>query len=206
MRAGYMKDYVKYKLPLILGWDLSGVIEAVGAGVTSWKRGDEVYGRPDFTRDGSYAEFVVVRGTELARKPHTLSHSSAAAIPLAGLTAWQSLFDAAGLTRGQTVLIHAAAGGVGHFAVQLAKWKGARVIGTASGRNLAYVRDLGADQVIDYTAQRFEDTARDVDVVLDTVGGEVQQRSWKVLKTGGILVALTAPPSAEEATRHKVRS
>jgi NADPH:quinone reductase-like Zn-dependent oxidoreductase len=205
IRQGYFKDYMKHNMPLILGWDVSGVVEATGTGVARWKRGDEVYGRADLARDGSYAEYIVVRENEIARKPKSLDHVHAATVPLAGLTAWQSLLDIAALARGQTVLIHAAAGGVGHLAVQLAKWRGARVVGTASARNAAFVRELGAEQVIDHNAGRFEDALREVDVVLDTIGGEVQQRSWKTLKPGGILVSLVSPPSEEEAAKHRAR-
>jgi NADPH:quinone reductase-like Zn-dependent oxidoreductase len=205
VRAGYLKDSIQYKLPLIIGWDVSGVIEAVAVGVDGWNHGDEVYAHPDITRDGSYAQFIRIRATAIARKPKTLGHVQAAAIPLAALTAWQSLFDAGGLTRGQTVLIHAAAGGVGHLAVQLAKWKGARVVGTASKANAALVQELGADEVIDYTARRFEDALSGVDLVLDTIGGEVQQRSWAILKSGGILVSTVGLPPAEVAVRQNVR-
>jgi NADPH:quinone reductase-like Zn-dependent oxidoreductase len=204
VRAGYLKHSIQYTLPLIIGWDVSGVIEELGPEVVGWNRGDEVYAHPDITRDGSYAQFVRVRAALIARKPKSLSHLHAAALPLAALTAWQSLFDAGGLTPGQTVLIHAAAGGVGHLAVQLAKWRGARVVGTASNRNLALVQKLGADEVIDYTARPFEDAVRGVDLVLDTVGGVVQQRSWGVLKSGGTLVSTLGPPPADTA-RHDVR-
>ncbi|MGH8611429.1 MAG: NADP-dependent oxidoreductase [Gammaproteobacteria bacterium] len=157
IREGYLKGRVDHSLPLVLGWDLSGVVEATGPGVTRLKAGDEVYSRPDITRDGAYAEYIVVRETEVALKPKSIDHIQAAAIPLAALTAWQSLFDAAGLSAGQTVLIHAAAGGVGSFAVQLTNWKGAHVIGTASKRNQDFVRNLGADETIDYQTTRFED-------------------------------------------------
>jgi NADPH:quinone reductase-like Zn-dependent oxidoreductase len=205
VRAGQTKGFLDYTLPLIPGWDLSGVVESVGAGVVDWKVGDEVYSRPDISRNGSYAEYVAVKAPELGRKPKSLDHLGAAAIPLAGLTAWQALFDAAGLAAGQRVLIHAAAGGVGTFAVQLAKWKGAQVIGTASERNHAFLRELGADETIDYNKGPFETVVHDVDVVLDTMAGEVRQRSWQVLKKGGILVSILGPPSAEEAAAHGVR-
>src|SRR6266481_5238166 len=184
VRAGHLKDMLKYQLPLIPGWDAAGVIEDVGAGVTRLKRGDEVYTRPDISRDGTYAEYITVREPEVALKPKFLDHVHAAAIPLAALTAWQALFDAGGLSSGQRVLIHAAAGGVGTYAVQLAKWKGAYVIGIASARNHDFVRQLGADEVIDYQTKKFKDSARDIDVVLDAIGGDTQQRSWKVLKPG----------------------
>jgi NADPH:quinone reductase-like Zn-dependent oxidoreductase len=205
IREGHLKQMMNISLPLIPGWDVSGVVESTGAGVTRLKKGDEVYSRPDLARNGSYAQYIVVRESEVALKPKSLDHVHAAAIPLAALTAWQALFDAAKLGAGQTVLIHAAAGGVGSFAVQLAKLKGARVIGTASKRNHDFLRELGADETVDYTSTRFEDAVRNVDVVLDTISGETQQRSWKVLKKGGFLVSILQPPSPEEAAAHGVR-
>ncbi len=205
VREGYAKDRLHHQLPLILGWDVSGVVEEVGRGVKRLKKDDEVYGRPDIARDGAYAEYVAVPETLLAIKPRTIDHIHAAGIPLAGMTAWQSLFEAGVLSVGQRVLIHAAAGGVGHLAVQLAKWKGAYVIGTASAQNHDLVRDLGADEIIDYKAMRFEDVVHDVDIVLDTIGGDTQTRSWGVLKKDGILVSIVHPPSQEEAEAHGVR-
>jgi NADPH:quinone reductase-like Zn-dependent oxidoreductase len=206
VREGYLRQMRQYELPLIPGWDVSGVVESVGDGVSRLKLGDEVYSRPDISRDGAYAEYIVIRESEVALKPKSIDHIHAAAIPLAALTAWQSLFDAGGLKAGQTVLIHAAAGGVGHFAVQLAKWKGARVIATASKRNHDFLRKLGADAVIDYTAAKFEDVVHDVDVVLDTMAGDTQTRSWKVLKKGGILVSILSRPSQEEAAKYEARA
>jgi NADPH:quinone reductase-like Zn-dependent oxidoreductase len=203
VREGYARDFLKHALPLVPGWDVSGVVEAAGPDATRWKPGDELFSRPDIARDGAYAEFLVVRESEAARKPQSLDHLQAAAVPLAALTAWQALFDAAGLGPGQTVLIHAAAGGVGHFAVQLAKWKGARVIGTASAGNHAFLRTLGADDTIDYTTTRFEEVVRDADVVLDTMGGDTQQRSWKTLREGGILSTILAPPPEEAVPPEK---
>jgi NADPH:quinone reductase-like Zn-dependent oxidoreductase len=205
LRAGYLKDWLRYKLPMIPGWDFSGVIESVGPDAGAWKPGDEVYGRPDISRDGAYAEYIAVRASEIALKPKSIDQVHAAAIPLAGLTAWQALFDTAGLTAGQSVLVHAAAGGVGSFAVQFAKWKGAHVAGTASGRNQDFLRELGVDQPIDYGTTRFEDVVHDVDVVLDTMAGETRSRSWKVLKKGGILVSLLGQGSLEEASAYGVR-
>jgi len=205
VRAGYFKERIKYKLPMIPGWDVSGVVESIGAGATRLKPGDAVYSRPDISRDGAYAEYIVVKESEVALKPKSIDHVTAAAIPLAALTAWQSLFDAAKLQAGQTVLIHGAAGGVGCFAVQFAKIHGARVIATASARNHEFLRSLGADQVIDYTTTKFEDVVRDVDVVFDTVTGETQKRSWQVIKKGGIYVSILQPPSPEEAASHGVR-
>jgi NADPH:quinone reductase-like Zn-dependent oxidoreductase len=197
IREGMLKDMLGHKFPLILGWDVSGVVEAAGSSVGHLRAGDEVYSRPEIARNGAYAEYIVVKASEVALK--SIDHVQAAAVPLAALTAWQSLFDAAGLSAGQTVLIHAAAGGVGSFAVQLAKVRGARVIGTASAGNRDFLDELGADQVIDYRTTRFEEAVRDVDVVFDTLGGETQERSWQVLRKGGVLVSIVEPPNAEKA-------
>jgi NADPH:quinone reductase-like Zn-dependent oxidoreductase len=209
VREGHVKDFWSHKLPLILGWDLSGAVEAVGPGPAPagrFKKGDEVYSVSDISRDGAYAEYVVVRESELSLKPKSLHHVRAAAVPLAALTAWQSLFDTAQLQPGQRVLIHAGSGGVGHFAVQLAKWKGGHVFGTASTKNQELLRELGVDEPIDYTKQKFEDVARDVDLVLDLIGGETQERSWSVLKNGGVLLSLVQPPSVEKAKALGVRA
>ena len=205
IREGHLKEMLHHTLPLVLGWDVSGVVEALGSGLTRLKVGDEVFSRPDISRDGAYAEFIVIKESEVALKPKSIDHIHAAALPLAGLTAWQSLFDAGGLAAGQRVLIHAAAGGVGTIAVQLAKWKGAHVIGTASARNHDFLRQLGVDQVIDYQTEHFEEAAQPVDVVFDTMGGDIQERSWKVLKRGGILISIVSPPAAESAAAHGVR-
>ncbi len=204
LHAGYLASYFNHTLPLIPGTDVSGTVEEVGPGVTTFKRGDEVYGRAGVTRDGSYAEYVVLPSTDLAAKSRSLDHSHAAALPHVTLTAWQALFEQGDLKPGQTVLIHAAAGGVGHVAVQLAKWRGAKVIGTAS-RNIDFLGQLGVDQAIDYSSTRFEDVVHDVDLVLDTIGGDTQQRSWGVLKKGGMLVSTVQPPSPETAAGHGVR-
>ncbi len=201
VRAGHVKDWLRYRLPLILGWDVSGVVETVGAEVADFNIGDEVYGLLDLKRGGAHAEYVAAPAPHMARKPKSLDHVQAAAVPLAALTAWQSLFDLAKLPSGQSVLIHAAAGGVGHYAVQLAKWKGARVIGTASAASAEFLRGLGADEVIDYRTTRFEEAVGGVDVVLDTMGGDIQERSWRVLKRGGVLVAtlgISSPGVAAE--------
>jgi NADPH:quinone reductase-like Zn-dependent oxidoreductase len=195
---------VRTTLPTIMGFDFSGVVESVGSGVTKYRSGDAVFGQVA-DGSGSYAEYALTMEPYIAQKPEGLGDIRAAALPVAGLVAWQALFDSAKLTAGQTVLIHGAAGGVGSFAVQLAKWKGARVLGTASGDHAAQVRQLGADEVIDYRKTKFEEVARDVDVVLDTIGGETQERSWKVLKQGGVLVSLIQPPPAEKAAAHGAR-
>ncbi|MFF4009618.1 NADP-dependent oxidoreductase [Streptomyces sp. NPDC001717] len=178
----------------IVGWDVSGTVEAVGPGVTLYAPGDEVYGMPSFPRQaGGYAEYVVGPARHFARKPASLDHVRAAALPLAALTAWQALVDTAGVSAGQRVLVHAAAGGVGHLAVQIAKARGAYVIGTASAGKHDVLRDLGADEVIDYRSTDFEDAVTDVDVVIDALGGDHGQRSLKVLKPGGHLITLPGP-------------
>ena len=175
--------------PRILGWDFSGVIEQTGSKVQGWKPGDAVYGRPDINRNGTYAEYVAVRAGEIARKPESIDHKAASGVALAGLTAWQALFEHGGLQPEQRVLIHGAAGGVGIFAIQFAKWKGAYVIGTASEKNILFLEELGADEVIDYEKEDFSTRLSEIDLVLDTRGGKVQEDSVKVLKPGGVLVS-----------------
>ena len=204
VRAGYMGGYFNYTLPLIPGTDVSGVIEEVGKNVTDLSPGDEVYTRAGVWRDGSYAEFVVVAAADVAFKPKTVDHFHAAALPHVTLTAWQALVEVAELAPGQTVLIHAAAGGVGHIAVQLSKIRGAKTIGTASV-HIDQLKSMEVDETIDYSTANFEDTVKDVDVVLDLIGGDTQQRSWAVMRPGGILVATVQPPSEETAQAHGVR-
>jgi NADPH:quinone reductase-like Zn-dependent oxidoreductase len=194
------------RLPIGVGWDVSGVVEVLGKGNAPYRVGDKVYGFIRFPDVGAaYAEYVVAPASEIAHKPRALDHIAAAGVPLAGLTAWQALFGMAQLRAGQRVLIHAAAGGVGHFAVQFARWAGATVIGTASARNEAFLRELGADQAIDYCTVRFEEVVCEVDVVLDPIGGDTRQRSWQVLKRGGILVGLVDRTSADAAPQEGVR-
>lgn len=183
---------------------MSGTIEEVGPGVANFTRGDSVYARAGVTRDGAYAEYVVVPASDVAAKPRSLDHLHSAALPHVILTAWQALIEVAHLAPGQTVLIHGAAGGVGHVAVQLAKVQGAKVIGTAS-TNLDFLQKLGVDEAINYTTTPFETVVHDIDVVLDTIGGETQQRSWSTLKPGGILLSTIQAPSAEIAATHGVR-
>lgn len=183
--------------PFTVGWDVSGVVAGLGSGVTRFQVGDEVFGMPRFPRAAAaYAEYVTGPSRHFARKPASLDHPAAAGLPLAGLTAWQALVDTAQVQPGQRVLVHAAAGGVGHLAVQLAKAHGAVVLGTASAGKHDLVRRLGADEVIDYTRQDFTEVARDVDVVLDAVGGDYAQRSLQVLRPGGILVTITGRAEA----------
>jgi NADPH:quinone reductase-like Zn-dependent oxidoreductase len=203
VRAGYMGQYFNYTFPLILGTDVSGVVEEVGEGVTDMAPGDVVYTRAGIYRDGAHAEYVLALAADVVPKPASLDHIHAAALPHVTLTAWQGLIEFADLSEGQTVLIHAAAGGVGHVAVQLAKWRGAKVIGTAS-INLPFLEELGVDQAIDYSQTAFEDVVHNVDVVLDLLGGETQQRSWKTLKPGGILLSTVQPPSQEIAQSYGV--
>jgi NADPH:quinone reductase-like Zn-dependent oxidoreductase len=188
--------------PIILGWDISGVIETVVPGVNRFAVGDEVFGMPLFPRAAkAYAERVAAPSRQLVRKPAALGHNEAAALALAGLTAWQALVQVADVKAGHRVLIHAAAGGVGHLAVQIAKARGAYVIGTASAGKCEFVRGLGADEVIDYRSADFADAAKDMDVVLETVGGDNGERSVKTLRPGGLLMTIVDRLNKELAER-----
>jgi len=208
MREGYVLKQMGVPMPTILGRDFAGDVVAVGANVTGFAVGDPVFGRILRLHAGCYSDYITVSPEEVVPKPASLDYESAAAVPHSGLTAWQALVETANLALGQTVLIHGAAGGVGSYAVQIAKALGARAIGTASSYNLDFLRDLGADEVIDYNATPFEDVVSDVDVVLDTRGGETQERSWQVIKPGGILVTLLnfTPASLEAAVARGVRA
>jgi NADPH:quinone reductase-like Zn-dependent oxidoreductase len=185
LRSGGQRNIVRYRLPWILGLDVSGVVDAVGAEVTRFKVGDEVWSSPRHTRPGAYAEYMCVDERELAKKPKKLTHDEAATLPLVALTAYQCLFDKGKLERGQTVLVQAGSGGVGAAAIQLAKHAGARVVTTCSGKNAELVTKLGADQVIDYTKERFDDVLSNVDLVLDSIGEPVFAGNLKVLRRGG---------------------
>jgi NADPH:quinone reductase-like Zn-dependent oxidoreductase len=189
----------------IPGRDLSGVVAEVGAGVTEVAVGDAVYAMLGYGRDGAGAEYALALPGELAPKPRSLDDVQAAAVPLSALTAWQALFLHAEVSKGQRVLIHGASGGVGTYAVQFAHWAGARVLATASARNADFLRDLGADGIIDYATTRFEDVARDLDVVFDLVGGDTLTRSWQVVRAGGALVSVVSPPPTGPAPRQGVR-
>ncbi|GGS49903.1 NADPH:quinone reductase [Planobispora rosea] len=195
--------------PFVLGWDVSGVVEEAGFGVHTLRPGDEVYGMPWFPRPaGGYAEYVTAPSRQFARKPRSLGHDEAAAVPLAALTAWQALVDAAAVRPGRRVLVHAAAGGVGHFAVQFAKYLGAHVTGTARAGNHAWLYGLGADELVDYTATRFEKEVAPVDVVIDLVGDEhdsTSTRSLDVLAPGGLLLAIPSGVSPELLRRAEER-
>ena len=200
IRRGDWKGMVDYPLPLILGTEVAGKVAEVGSDVTNLQVGQDVYGVADMTLSGANAEYGVSRSTTLAAKPKTLDYLQAAAVPVVAVTAWQMLFDLAQLQSHQTVLVHGAAGSVGRFAVQLAKRLKAHVIGTASAKDVEAVRALGADEAIDYRTIPFEQVVQNVDVVLDTVGGDTRQRSFAVLKPGGILIASSAPlTEAEQA-------
>lgn len=193
-------------LPLILGSELSGIVEATGAGVSGFKAGDEVYGATNEQFSGAYAEYALASAGMMAQKPKTLNFIEAASTPIVTVTAWQMLFDYAHATAGQTVLIHGGGGNVGAYAVQLAKQTGLHVVATAASDDLDYVRDLGAERVVDYRTERFEESLTGVDVVLDTVGGDTQQRSLQVLKPGGILVSVVSPVPEATQKRYGVRA
>ena len=203
IRSGKYPAVTEAMLPFVLGRDLSATV--VSSNDAELVPGTLVHGLMA-TEHGSFAQYVVAKASELAPVPATLDRLVAAAVPLAGLTAWQGLFDHGGLRAGQRVLIHAGAGGVGHLAVQFAKARGAHVIATASTDDVAFVRGLGADQVIDYKMQRFDDLVRDLDLVYDLIGGETQERSWPLLKRGGTLVCTVAEPPQDKAQAHGVRA
>jgi alcohol dehydrogenase len=195
IRQGMLKHIIKYRMPLVLGQDLSGVVTKVGEKVSRFKPGDEIFSRLDKSRIGTWAEFAVVRESDVAFKPTHLTHVEAASLPLVALTSWQIIHDIVGLKPGQNALIHAGSGGVGTIAIQLAKHAGATVYTTCSARNTDLVKRLGADVVIDYKTQRFEDIAKDIDFVFDTQGGEIQKRSFDVLKRGGALITIAGIPT-----------
>jgi NADPH:quinone reductase-like Zn-dependent oxidoreductase len=205
IRSGKYPSVKDDRLPYTLGRDVSGVVEKCGAQATRFKAGDEVFGMVGIY-GGGYSEQVVLDEAAIAAKPSKLDHVHATAIPLAGQTAWQGLFRHGGLKAGQSVLIHGGSGGVGHFAVQFAKAKGARVLTTVSTENVAFARSLGADVVIDYKSQRFEDEASDLDMVFDLIDGETRERSWKLLKRGGVLVSTLTDPLQEKAREFGVRA
>ncbi|MEW2425824.1 NADP-dependent oxidoreductase [Streptomyces nigra] len=196
--------------PFVLGWDVSGVVEATGIGVAAFRPGDEVFGMLPYPYGhGSHAEYVIAPVRALTHKPSVIDHTQAGALPLVSLTAWQALVEHAELRPGQRVLIHAAAGGVGHAAVQIAKARGAYVIGTASAGKHGFLREIGADEVIDYRETDFAEAVKDVDVVLDTLGGETAVRSLRVLRPGGVVVSIIPVGSDEfpqEAERLGVRA
>ena len=194
IRNGELKPILSYKLPLVLGNDLAGVVIKVGPNVQRFKAGDEVFAKPDKDRIGAFAEMIAINENDVAKKPHALDMEQAASVPLVGLTAWQALIEKANLQAGQKVLIHAGSGGVGTIAIQLAKHLGATVATTTSTANVPWVKDLGADVVIDYKHNDFETLLRDYDVVLDTQGGRTLEKSLQVLKPGGKVISVAGPP------------
>jgi NADPH:quinone reductase-like Zn-dependent oxidoreductase len=193
------KSGIQETLPLILGSEVSGIVDTVGAGVAGFRRGDEVYGATNEQFTGGYAEYALPLAKMMTQKPRTLNFIQAASAPVVSVTAWQMLFDYAHVTAGQTALIHGAAGNVGAYALQMANQAGLHVVATAASADREYVRHLGAEKVVDYKTERFEESVTGVDVVLDTVGGDTQQRSFQVLKPGGILVSVVSP--VPEATQ-----
>lgn len=206
LRAGELKNLIPVSFPHILGWDFSGIIEKVGSKVTDYTVGDAIYSRPEVSRHGSHAEYIAVPACDIAIKPRTVSFAAAASLPIASITAWQALFEKGELREGQRVLIHGGAGSLGAIAVQLAKGQGAYVITTAAERDHEFVRSLGADEVIDFRKVRFQDVVSDVDVVLDTIGRQVQIDSYGVLKHKGILVAVNTYPDIDLAKSYGVEA
>lgn len=213
IREGMLKDRLPHEFPLIPGWDAAGIIKAVGSNVKNFRPGDEVfaYCRKPVVKMGTYAEFICLPAEQVAIKPKNINFAQAAAIPLVGLTAWQALFDAAHLKKGETVLIHAGAGGVGSLAIELAKNAGAVVITTARKSNHPYVQKLGADVVIDYTTENFVDVIKKrhpdgIDIVLECMGGQILKDSYQVLKSGGRLVSITEGIDKDLAKQHNVQA
>lgn len=205
IRSGKFANVFGTRLPLIPGSDIAGVVEKAGSKITKFKNGDSVFAYTDLKDGGGYAEYTVATEREASPKPKSLTFVDAAAVPIVALTAWQALVDTAKLSAGQTVLIHGGSGGVGSFAIQIAKAHGAKVIATASTANQNLLKELGADMAIDYTKQKFEDVAKDVDVVLDSVGKDTLARSYGVVKKGGVIVSIVARPNKAELDRHSIR-
>jgi len=205
IRSGMFAKYEKATFPIIPGGDIAGVVEKTGSGITKFKPGDPVYAYVSLKNSGGYAEYAIATEKEAAPKPQSASHVEAAAVPIVALTAWQALIDAAKLSAGQTVLIHGGSGGVGTFAIQIAKARGAKVFATASTPNQDLLKELGADVAIDYTKQKFEDIAKDVDVVLDSVGKDTLARSYGVVKKGGFIATLVSRVDQAELDKHGIR-
>ena len=204
IRSGMFAREGNRAFPIILGGDVAGVVEKVGGKITKFKPGDPVFAYVSLDNSGGYAQYALVTQREAAPKPKSISFVEAAAVPIVAMTAWQALTDSAKLSAGQTVLIHGGSGGVGSFAIQIAKARGARVIATASTSNQDLLKELGADISIDYTKQKFEDVAKDVDVVLDSVGKDTLARSYGVVKKGGFIVSIVARPDQAELDKHGI--
>jgi NADPH:quinone reductase-like Zn-dependent oxidoreductase len=205
IRSGMFAKEGNRAFPIILGGDVAGIVEKVGNKITKFKAGDPVFAYVSLDNSGGYAQYALVTEREAALKPKSLTYVEAAAVPIVALTAWQALVDTAKLGSGQTILIHGGSGGVGSFAIQIAKARGAKVIATASTANQDFLKQLGADVAIDYTKQKFEDVAKDVDVVLDSIGRDTLARSYGVVKKGGIIVSLVARPKESELEKHGIR-
>lgn len=206
VREGYLKEKLPFNFPIILGWDIAGKVKRIGKNVKEFNEGDRVFARPATTANGTYAEEVVVDAHLLAHMPDNISFEEAASVPLVGLTAWQCLIDFADVRKDDKVLIHGGSGGVGSFAIQLAKYKGAYVATTCSGKNIEYVESLGADRAINYKEEDFSEVLEEYDVVLDTIGGEVLDKSFLVLNGGGRLASIVDMPDKEKAKEKGVRS
>ncbi|MDN6293921.1 MAG: NADP-dependent oxidoreductase [Tetragenococcus halophilus] len=205
VRAGYMAENSPFEFPLILGWDAAGVVSKVGSDVTKFKEGDKVFARPAM-ENGTYAEYVAVDENLVALKPENISYNEAASVPLAGLTAWQCLLDFGKIKSGDKVLIHAGSGGVGSLAIQIAKHFGAYVYSTASGENEEFLKELGVDEFINYKTTDFTDVVKDADLVVDTMGGEILERSLDVVKDGGKIVSIAGQPNAEKAAERDIET
>ena len=205
IRSGMFAKDGNGAFPMVLGGDIAGVVERVGNKITKFKAGDPVFAYVSLDSGGGYAQYAVVPEGDAAPKPKSLTYVEAGAVPIVALTAWQALIDTAKLNAGQTVLIHGGSGGVGSFAIQIAKARGAKVIATASTANQDLLKQLGTDVAVDYTKQKFEDVAKDVDVVLDSVGKDTLTRSYGVVKKGGIIVSLVARPNQSDLEKHGIR-
>ncbi len=201
LRYGYLKEKFPFNFPIVLGWDASGIVEKPGEDVDSFQKGDRVFVRPELTNRGTYAEYTTAKEDLIAKIPEQISFEEAAAVPLAGLTAYQCLVNVGKLESGNKVLIHAGAGGVGSFAIQIAKNMGAYVATTASTKNVEFLKSLGADEVIDYTKDDFSQKLENYDLVIDTLGGDIQKKSFNILKKGGILVSIVEEPDQEKADK-----
>ncbi|RAK11911.1 NADPH:quinone reductase-like Zn-dependent oxidoreductase [Halanaerobium saccharolyticum] len=199
LRYGYLKEKLSFDFPIVLGWDVSGTVAEVGKDVSAFEKGDRVFVRPELTNRGAYAEYTTAREDLVARMPDNIDFKEAAAVPLAGLTAYQCLVNVGELDSDRKVLIHAGAGGVGSFGIQIAKSLGAYVATTGSTKNVEFLKSLGADEVIDYTKDDFSQILEDYDLVIDTLGGEIQDKSLNILKEGGMLVSIVEEPDHKKA-------
>ncbi|QTN01542.1 zinc-binding dehydrogenase [Sediminibacillus dalangtanensis] len=206
LREGYLKEMLPFEFPIILGWDAAGIVKEIGSDVSGFQPGDRVFARPATTRNGTYAEYAAIDEKLLAKIPENISFEEAAAVPLAGLTAWQCLVDFAEIKEGDKVLIHAGSGGVGSFGIQIAKSFGAYVASTASGKNEDFLKVLGVDRFINYQEEDFADALEDYDIVVDTLGGDIQKKSFDILKEGGKLVSVVGEPDKELASKKQIKS